>query len=116
MTRFLMSLEEAIDLVLFAFEPGDLFVQKSPASIEQDFDDAVLELTGGSDGSRIIGTRHGEKIYETLLTKEEFVKAADLGDYFRVPMDQRDLNYNKCFVEGEEVFDDRSITLIIQLS
>ena len=110
MTRFLMSLDEAVDLVLFAFEhgePGDLFVQKSPASTVQDLADAVLELTGGTDGSRIIGTRHGEKIYETLLTKEEFVKADDLGDYFRVPMDQRDLNYNKYFVEGEEVFDDR---------
>ena len=109
MTRFLMSLDEAVDLVLFAFEhgnPGDLFVQKSPASTVQDLADAVLELTGSTFGSRIIGTRHGEKVYETLLTKEEFVKADDLGDYFRVAMDQRDLNYDKYFQEGEAVFEE----------
>ena len=109
MTRFLMSLDEAVDLVLFAFEhgePGDLFVQKSPASTVQDLADAVLELTDSNVGYRIIGTRHGEKIYETLLTKEEFVKADDLGEYFRVSMDQRDLNYDKYFDEGDDVVEE----------
>ena len=109
MTRFLMSLDEAVDLVLFAFEhgePGDLFVQKSPASTVQDLADAVLELTDSNVGYRIIGTRHGEKIYETLLTKEEFVKAEDLGEYFRVSMDQRDLNYDKYFEEGDDVVEE----------
>ena len=105
MTRFLMSLSEAVDLVLFAFEygvAGDLFVQKSPASTVADLAQAILELTKSNVGTRLIGTRHGEKVYETLLTKEEFVKAEDLGDYFKVPMDGRDLNYEKYFVEGEE--------------
>lgn len=105
MTRFLMSLDEAVDLVLFAFshgEAGDLFVQKSPASTIEDLAQAILEITKSAYGSRLIGTRHGEKVYETLLTKEEFVKAEDLGHYFRVPMDQRDLNYDKYYVEGEE--------------
>lgn len=105
MTRFLMSLDEAVDLVLFAFEngnPGDLFVQKSPASTIEDLATAVLKLTNARVGTRIIGTRHGEKVYETLLTREEYVKAEDLGEYFRVPMDQRDLNYDKYFVEGDE--------------
>lgn len=105
MTRFLMSLDEAVDLVLYAFEngvAGDLFVQKSPASTVADLAQAILELTGSDVGTRLIGTRHGEKVYETLLTKEEFVKADDLEGYFRVPMDGRDLNYEKYFVEGEE--------------
>ncbi|AMC94021.1 UDP-glucose 4-epimerase [Erysipelothrix larvae] len=105
MTRFLMSLDEAVDLVLFAFQngkPGDLFVQKSPASTIQDLANAILELTKSAVGSRVIGTRHGEKLYETLLTKEEYVKSEDFGNYYRVPMDQRDLNYDKYFVEGEE--------------
>ena len=110
MTRFLMSLEEAVELVLFAFnegEPGDLFVQKSSASTVEDLAQAILEITGSPHGTKIIGTRHGEKLYETLLTKEEFVKAEDLGDYFRVPMDQRDLNYDKYFADGEQIkFDD----------
>ena len=106
MTRFLMSLEEAVELVLFAFhegKPGDLFVQKSPASTIEDLAQAILEISGSDKGTKIIGTRHGEKLYETLLTKEEFVKAIDLGDYYRIPMDQRDLNYEKFFVDGEEV-------------
>ncbi|MDE8209156.1 polysaccharide biosynthesis protein [Erysipelothrix rhusiopathiae] len=105
MTRFLMSLDDAVDLVLFAFkegQSGDLFVQKSPASTVEDLAQAIIEITKHDKGTRVIGTRHGEKIYETLLTKEEYVKAEDLGDYYRVPMDQRDLNYDKYFVEGEE--------------
>ncbi|QIK70041.1 SDR family NAD(P)-dependent oxidoreductase [Erysipelothrix sp. HDW6C] len=105
MTRFLMSLDEAVDLVLFAFEnaePGDLFVQKSPASTVEDLATAILELTQTEVSTQVIGTRHGEKVYETLLTKEEFVKSEDLGEYYRVPMDQRDLNYDKYFIEGEE--------------
>ena len=109
MTRFLMSLDEAVDLVLYAFEhgeAGDLFVQKSPASTVEDLAQAILEITGSEVKTRLIGTRHGEKVYETLLTKEEFVKADDLGDYFRVPMDNRGLNYEKFFVEGEEELHD----------
>lgn len=104
MTRFLMSLDDAVDLVLFAFEhgnAGDLFVQKSPASTVGDLSKAILELTKSDAEAKIIGTRHGEKLYETLLTKEEFEKAEDLKDYFRVPMDQRDLNYEKYFNEGD---------------
>lgn len=106
MTRFLMSLEEAVDLVLYAFEngqPGDLFVQKSPASTIADLAEAILQITQSTHGTKIIGTRHGEKLYETLLTKEEFAKAEDLGQYFRVPMDQRDLNYDKYFEDGDEI-------------
>ncbi|MDE8043485.1 polysaccharide biosynthesis protein [Erysipelothrix rhusiopathiae] len=109
MTRFLMSLDEAVELVLFAFEhgePGDLFVQKSPASTIEDLTQAIIELTGYQKGTRIIGTRHGEKLYETLLTKEEFEKAEDLTNYYRVPMDQRDLNYDKYFMEGEEIHEE----------
>lgn len=109
MTRFLMSLDEAVDLVLFAFKngnPGDLFVQKSPASTIEDLAQAITEITNSKTGTHIIGTRHGEKVYETLLTKEEYVKAEDLGDYFRVPMDQRDLNYDKYFVDGDEKHSD----------
>lgn len=105
MTRFLMSLDEAVDLVLFAFEnaqPGDIFVQKSPSSTIYDLAEAVQNVAGIHTGTRLIGTRHGEKVYETLLTKEEYIKSEDLGGYFRVPMDQRDLNYDKYFVEGEE--------------
>ncbi|MDE8339084.1 polysaccharide biosynthesis protein [Erysipelothrix rhusiopathiae] len=105
MTRFLMSLDDAVDLVLFAFEngeSGDLFVQKSPASTVEDLAKAIIEITNHDKGMRIIGTRHGEKVYETLLTKEEYVKAEDLGDYYRVPMDQRDLNYDKYFADGEQ--------------
>ena len=104
MTRFLMSLDEAVDLVLYAFEngqPGDLFVQKSPASTVQDLAQAVKEVANQPDAKiHIIGTRHGEKLYETLLTKEEYIKAQDLPGYYRVPMDDRDLNYDKFFVDG----------------
>ena len=103
MTRFLMNLDEAVELVLFAFEngkPGDLFVQKSDASTIGDLAKAVQKLFGDT-GTHIIGTRHGEKLYETLLTMEERLKAQDLGSYFRVSADNRDLNYDKFFVKGE---------------
>ncbi|WP_332648217.1 polysaccharide biosynthesis protein [Lysinibacillus sp. 54212] len=103
MTRFLMSLEEAVELVLFAFEhgeAGDIMVQKSPASTIADLAQALKELFNSNNEIRIIGTRHGEKQYETLLTREEFVVAEDLGGFFKVPADRRDLNYNKYFAEG----------------
>ena len=103
MTRFLMSLEEAVELVLFAFEnaeAGDIMVQKSPASTIGDLAQALKELFNVNNEIQIIGTRHGEKRYETLLTKEEYVVAEDLGGFYKVPADQRDLNYNKFFVEG----------------
>lgn len=103
MTRFLMSLDEAVDLVKFAFahaNPGDLFVQKSPASTIGDLAKAVQKLFGDT-GTRIIGTRHGEKLYETLLTREERVRSEDMGGYYRVCADGRDLNYDKYFVEGK---------------
>lgn len=105
MTRYLMSLEEAVELVLFAFQhgqAGDIMVQKSPASTIMDLAIAVKELFHADNEIKIIGTRHGEKVYETLLTKEEFHVAEDLKDFYRVPADQRDLNYNKYFVEGVE--------------
>ena len=105
MTRFLMSLEEAVELVIFAFqnaEAGDIMVQKSPASTIGDLAQAIKELFNADNEIKIIGTRHGEKRYETLLTKEEFIKAEDMGSYFRVPADKRDLNYDKYFVEGNE--------------
>lgn len=104
MTRFLMSLEEAVELVVFAFanaQAGDIMVQKSPASTIGDLAQAMLELFGVDNGIRVIGTRHGEKLYETLLTKEEYIKAEDMGGFFRVPADKRDLNYDKYFVEGD---------------
>ena len=97
MTRFLMNLDEAVDLVMFAFEhakPGDLFVQKSDASTIGVLGQAVQQLFGET-GVKIIGTRHGEKLYEVLMTKEELVRAEDMGDYFRVTPDDRDLNYDK---------------------
>ena len=103
MTRFLMSLDEAVDLVAFAFghaNPGDLFVQKSPASTIGDLAKAVQKLFGDT-GTHIIGTRHGEKLYETLLTREEKTRSEDLGGYYRVAADGRDLNYDKYFVNGE---------------
>lgn len=106
MTRFLMSLDEAVDLVLYAFEngkQGDTFVQKSPASTVKDLAFAVRKVFKGSNDIKIIGTRHGEKLYETLLTREEMIKAENLPGYFRIPSDNRDLNYGKYFVEGEEV-------------
>ena len=103
MTRFLMNLDEAVDLVQFAFEhanPGDLFIQKAPASTIGDLAEAVQELFGHT-GTRVIGTRHGEKLYETLMTCEERLRAEDMGDYFRVHADTRDLNYDKFVVNGE---------------
>lgn len=103
MTRFLMSLEEAVELVLFAFEQGkagDIMIQKSPASTIGDLAQALKELFNVNNEIKIIGTRHGEKRYETLLTKEEYIVAEDLGRFFKVPSDQRDLNYNKYFIEG----------------
>ena len=103
MTRFLMNLDEAVDLVMFAFEhgePGDLFVQKSDASTIGDLAKAVQKLFGDT-GTKIIGTRHGEKLYETLMTNEECMRSVDMGDYYRVLPDGRDLNYDKFFVEGQ---------------
>jgi UDP-glucose 4-epimerase len=106
MTRFIMSLEEAVDLVLFAFEngnSGDILVQKAPACTIQTQAEAVCELFGGDkDKIKIIGIRHGEKMYETLLTNEECANAIDMGDFYRVPADKRDLNYDKYFKEGDE--------------
>ena len=106
MTRFLMSLEDAVDLVLFAFQnarQGDIFVQKAPASTIADLAQAIKELFEADNEIRIIGTRHGEKLYETLLTREEKTKAEDMGNYFRISADNRDLDYSKYFVEGQEV-------------
>lgn len=105
MTRFIMSLDEAVDLVLFAFEhgqSGDIFVQKAPACTIQTQAEAVCELFGGKkEDIKVIGIRHGEKLYETLLTKEECAKAVDMGNFYRVPADNRDLNYDKYFKEGD---------------
>ena len=104
MTRFLMSLDEAVDLVLFAFQfgkQGDLFVQKAPACTINTLAEAVLKTLGVKNEIKIIGTRHGEKLYETLCTREEMVKAEDLGIFFRIPADNRDLNYGKYFSDGE---------------
>jgi UDP-N-acetylglucosamine 4,6-dehydratase/5-epimerase len=106
MTRFLMSLEEAVELVIFAFEhakAGDIMVQKSPASSIGDLAIAVKELFNANNEIRIIGTRHGEKLYETLLTKEEYIVAKDMGGFYRVPADTRDLNYDKYFLEGDQL-------------
>ncbi len=104
MTRFLMSLEESVDLVLYAFEnarPGDIFVQKAPASTVGDLAQAMKELLRSATDIKIIGTRHGEKLYESLVSREEMAHADDLGGYYRIPADSRDLNYDKYFVEGE---------------
>lgn len=105
MTRFLMSLEDAVDLVIYAFQnavSGDIFVQKAPASTIADLARAVKELFNAENEIRVIGTRHGEKLYETLLTREEMVPAEDRGDYYRIPADTRDLNYDKYFTEGAQ--------------
>lgn len=106
MTRFIMSLEEAVDLVLFAFEHGengDLLIQKAPACTIQTQAEAVCELFGGKkENIKVIGIRHGEKMYETLLTNEECAKAVDMGNFYRVPADNRGLNYDKYFKEGDE--------------
>ncbi len=107
MTRFMMSLDQAVDLVLFAFKngkSGDIFVQKSPASTIHDLAKSIASIMGKPNHEvKVIGTRHGEKLYETLLTKEEMVKAVDLENYYRIPADNRDLNYDKYFEEGAEV-------------
>ena len=105
MTRFLMSLNEAVELVLFAFEhgnQGDLFVNKAPAGTIGDLAEAIKKLFKAENEVKIIGTRHGEKLYETLCTREEMVKAEDMGDFFRIPADNRDLNYAQYFSEGEK--------------
>ncbi len=105
MTRFLMSLEDSVDLVLHAFEhaeQGDLFIQKAPASTVGDLAQALKELLGRDNPVRVIGTRHGEKLYESLVSREEMAKAEDMGRYYRIPADNRDLNYKKYFVEGEQ--------------
>ena len=104
MTRFLMSLHDSVDLVLHAFEharQGDLFVQKAPAATVADLALALMEIFGGRQPIKVIGTRHGEKLYESLISREEMAKAEDRGRYYRIPSDNRDLNYNKYFVEGE---------------
>ena len=104
MTRFMMTLEDAVELVLFAFahgNNGDLFVQKSPAATIGDLAQALKELYHSENEIRVIGTRHGEKLFETLVNREEMVKAVDEGNYYRIPADTRDLNYNKYFTEGE---------------
>jgi UDP-N-acetylglucosamine 4,6-dehydratase len=104
MTRFLMSLEDSVDLVLHAFEngqQGDIFVQKAPASTIADLATALTEMFGGNHDVKIIGTRHGEKLYESLVSREEMAKAEDRGRYYRIPADNRDLNYDKYILEGE---------------
>ena len=105
MTRFLMKLEEAVELVVFAFQnakAGDIMVQKAPASTIGDLAQALIELFHTDSEIKVIGTRHGEKLFETLLTREEHAVAVDLGSYFRVPADKRDLNYDKYFIEGDQ--------------
>lgn len=106
MTRFLMSLEDSVDLVLYAFEhgeQGDIFVQKAPASTVADLAQALKELFSKDSQIRVIGTRHGEKLYESLISREEMAKAQDMGGYYRIPADNRDLNYAQYFSEGEEI-------------
>jgi UDP-N-acetylglucosamine 4,6-dehydratase len=105
MTRFMMTLDDAVDLVIYAFqngENGDLFVQKAPAATIEILAKAIIELYQSKSQIRVIGTRHGEKLYETLVTREEMAKSEDMGNYFRIPADNRDLNYDKYFVEGRE--------------
>ena len=109
MTRFLMSLEESVSLVLHAFEygkQGDIFVQKAPASTVQNLAQAIMELVPKGGSMRTIGTRHGEKLYETLVSREEMARVDDMGDYYRIPADNRDLNYAKYFSDGEERISD----------
>ena len=105
MTRFMMSIEHAVDLVLYAYDhgnPGDIFVQKAPAATIGTLAEAVKRIFNANNPINVIGTRHGEKLYETLLTREERARAEDLGEYFRIPADTRDLNYSAYFTEGEE--------------
>ena len=109
MTRFMMTLEDAVDLVLFAFEngkPGDLFVQKAPAATIQTLVEAICKHKEVPVNTNIIGTRHGEKQAETLVTREEMMRAEDLGNYFRVSMDDRDLNYGKYFEKGQKALEE----------
>jgi UDP-glucose 4-epimerase len=104
MTRFMMSMKQSVELVEFAFtnaQPGDIFVQKSPAATIHDLALALKDIFNSKSEIKVIGTRHGEKLHETLLNREEMVKAIDLGDYFRVPADNRDLNYALYFTKGE---------------
>lgn len=104
MTRFLMTLDDSVDLVMYAFQnakPGDIFVQKAPASTIRDLAQAMKEMLGTSVETKVIGTRHGEKLFESLVSREEMARAEDLGDYYRIPSDSRDLNYGKYFIEGE---------------
>jgi len=104
MTRFMMTLEDAVDLVLYAFkngDPGDMFVQKAPAATIETLAKALLDLYKAENEIRIIGTRHGEKLYESLVNREEMTKAIDMGNYYRIPADTRDLNYERYFSEGE---------------
>lgn len=111
MTRFLMSLEDSVDLVLHAFEygkQGDIFVQKAPASTIKDLAAALTELFAGNGDIKVIGTRHGEKLYESLISREEMAKAEDLGRYYRIPSDNRDLNYDKYIIDGEPVVNEVS--------
>jgi UDP-glucose 4-epimerase len=105
MTRYMMTLDDAVDLVLYAFEhgnQGDLFVQKAPAATLTVLAESLKELYKADTEVKVIGTRHGEKLYETLVTREEMFRSEDMGDYFRIPADARDLNYDKFFVEGQE--------------
>jgi UDP-glucose 4-epimerase len=104
MTRFMMSIDEALDLVVYAFQhgrPGDIFVQKAPAATIETVANALIKLFNKKSEIQIIGTRHGEKLYETLLTREEMARAEDLGGYYRIPADVRDLNYASYFTEGQ---------------
>jgi UDP-N-acetylglucosamine 4,6-dehydratase/5-epimerase len=104
MTRFMMSIEDAVNLVLYAFEnsePGDLFVRKAPAATMETLCESIQRVFDRRVGTTVIGTRHGEKLYETLLTREEMVHATDMGDYFRIPADTRDMNYQSFYTEGE---------------
>jgi UDP-glucose 4-epimerase len=105
MTRFMMTLDDAVDLVVFAFkngQNGDLFIQKAPAATLQTLSSALLEIYKSNLKIKIIGTRHGEKLYESLVTREEMARAEDMGNYYRIPCDERDLNYDKYFSEGQE--------------
>ena len=110
MTRFMMTLHDAVELVLYAFKngnSGDIFVQKAPSSTIGDLASTMIKMNNSSSKINIIGTRHGEKLYETLLTSEEFSVAEDLGNYYRIPADNRDLNYNKYFSKGNEIFNNQ---------
>ncbi|UOX35664.1 polysaccharide biosynthesis protein [Flavobacterium sediminilitoris] len=111
MTRFLMSLDDAVELVLFAFkngQPGDIFINKAPASTIEDLAKAILELKKTDNKIKIIGTRHGEKLFETLCTREEMAKAEDMGEFYRIPADNRDLNYSQYFSDGKSILPDIS--------